>query len=35
MMMTHGRDEKFIKYFGYKSERERPLGKPMRRLKDI
>jgi hypothetical protein len=28
---THGKDEKFIQNFGWKSEGKTPLGKPRRR----
>jgi len=32
----HGKDEKYIKYFGRKTSRgERPLGRPYRRWEDI
>jgi len=27
---THGRDEKYVRTFGPKSERKRPLGRPWR-----
>jgi hypothetical protein len=31
---TDGRDEKYILYFGWKTEGRRPLGRPRRRWED-